>query len=523
MSTEGANQWRQERRLEQEQKAKQLQSALESASTPEDRAAAAAAIYGPSAFKQHAENLFGRLVGRAPQPVVPPYAAPSVTTPASSTPMPQDPGLGDSGGTVAGQPAPTKAAPGIGDDSQLPALPAPSFQNPPVTVQGPAPHSRAEALAGVMARGTTANQRALALAQGQQNLERGQAGWQAEFNRQQAGPDLETKVRAVNSSLDAAGITDTATRQRALANALGVKRPTVYEQKMEDYNTALQNGYKGSPEQWLAEEGAKGRVAGGPIKPQATKIMMVGNKPMIMEFNPENRKFDHAIGEAPPTYASIAVELAKTRAYYGAMYGVTQVTDSNGEAVYIPRLEAVKAFTQGNPYMVAAYGSPTGTEKTRQDFAASAQFIIPRMKEIVASHPEVFGPAAGRATTLQAWLGSQSPDAQRFLTGATILGEHSAAVFGSRAQKVAEQIQNAATDPKINPEALTAGLDELNGIAGEFTNPNNRLPSTAGSGRPAPKKPSENAPKKIKIGDKFYTYNGSGDTADLKNYTEVKK
>jgi hypothetical protein len=27
---------------------------------------------------------------------------------------------------------------------------------------------------------------------------------------------------------------------------------------------------------------------------------------------------------------------------------------------------------------------------------------------------------------------------------------------------------------------------------------------------------------KIKIGNKFYTYNGTGDTADLKNYTEVK-
>jgi hypothetical protein len=34
-------------------------------------------------------------------------------------------------------------------------------------------------------------------------------------------------------------------------------------------------------------------------------------------------------------------------------------------------------------------------------------------------------------------------------------------------------------------------------------------------GTPAPK-------HKIKIGNKFYTYNGSGDTANLKNYTEVK-
>ena len=123
MSTEGATAWRQERRLEQEQKAKQLQDALESASSPEDRYAAAQAIYGPSVFKQHAENLFGRLIGRTPQPIVNPAAPPSVTTMQGGI-TPSD-AADLSGVSNAGQPAPTKAAPGIGDDSQLPALPAP--------------------------------------------------------------------------------------------------------------------------------------------------------------------------------------------------------------------------------------------------------------------------------------------------------------------------------------------------------------------------------------------------------------
>jgi len=168
LSTEGATAWRQERRLEQEQKAKQLQDALESASSPEDRAAAAQAIYGPSVFKQHAENLFGRLIGRTPQPIVNPAAPPSVTTMQGGI-TPSD--TADfSGVSNAGQPAPTKAAPGIGDDSQLPALPAPmpngGIGARPVTVTGPTPQNRANALAGVLARGTTPEQRQLALERG---------------------------------------------------------------------------------------------------------------------------------------------------------------------------------------------------------------------------------------------------------------------------------------------------------------------------------------------------------------------
>ena len=193
MSTEGATAWRQERRLEQEQKAKQLQDALESASTPEDRSAAAQAIYGPSVFKQHAENLFGRLIGRTPQPIVNPAAAatPAVTTMQGGITPQSDSGdtinlpalpayrdqnvLAANGGgrggvqqpgvtastvqglSTAGQPAPTKAAPGIGDDSQLPALPAPmpngGIGARPVTVTGPIPQNRAQALAGILSRG----------------------------------------------------------------------------------------------------------------------------------------------------------------------------------------------------------------------------------------------------------------------------------------------------------------------------------------------------------------------------------
>ena len=252
--------------LEDQQRQDTLQNLLQNATSPEDQQAAIRDAYAkdPSKVKEFVENIGRRLTGKQPQAALSPYATPqtNTTTGAFSNP---DTGEQISSGT-------------------------------PQTVKGPAPKTQQEAFAGLAARGKMP-------AQQQQEQANTQAGWQANFNRQQAGPDLEAKVKAVNSSLDAAGITDPATRQRALQASLGVKQPTVYEQKMEDYNTAVQNGYKGSPNNFLAEEGAKGRAAGGPIKPQPTKIMMVGGKPMIMQFSPETQQYDKAIGEAPPTYA----------------------------------------------------------------------------------------------------------------------------------------------------------------------------------------------------------------------------
>ena len=445
MSTEGAELWREGRRAEQAAKDAQLQNALESASTDADKQAAVQAIYGPSVFKQRAENLLGRLVGRKPQPVVSPYAQP----------------------------------PGV---------------------QGPAPRSRQEALADIAARGTTPEQRDLAAYKAQLD-----AQLQSSIKGQQAGTDLAnrdlaTRIAAVRKIQADPSLSDGQKRDLMALYGVPNYRATTDENKRLDYQALAASGQlpkdgKGNPlsyEAWVAYSAAQGRQGAAGPKPPATKNFWENGKVVIKAWNPATGAYDRLLGLAPPNYAQVAEQVAKARALYGAMYGTTQVTDASGNVVDVPRLAAVQAFEQGTPYFSADYGKPTASEKQRQDFANSAQFIIPQMKMIIANHPEVFGPVAGRTTTAQAWLGSQSPDAQRFLTGATILGEHSAAVFGSRAQKVAEQIQNVATDPKINPDALTAGLDELNSIAGEFTNPGGRLPSTAASG---PRQSSAPAPR----------------------------
>lgn len=80
MSEQGAELWRQGRRAAEAAKQDQLNAALENASSDEDKQAAVQAIYGPSEFKQKAENLLGRLFFRKPKPVVSPVSAPSVTT-----------------------------------------------------------------------------------------------------------------------------------------------------------------------------------------------------------------------------------------------------------------------------------------------------------------------------------------------------------------------------------------------------------------------------------------------------------
>jgi hypothetical protein len=130
MSQEGATLWRQQRDQEQDRKQKELQSALTTAGSDEDKQAAEQAIYGPGEMKQRAENLIGRLVGRKPQPVVSPTAA--------------------------------AGAPTLSVKSQQGAFTNPdtgeavsSGQPLNVTGKGLAPRSRQEALAQIATRGNT--------------------------------------------------------------------------------------------------------------------------------------------------------------------------------------------------------------------------------------------------------------------------------------------------------------------------------------------------------------------------------
>ena len=135
---------------------------------------------------------------------------------------------------------------------------------------------------------------------------------------------------------------------------------------------------------------------------------------------------------------------------------------------------------------------PTGTERNKGDMAASAADQISAMEAIIKRNPTMFGPGYGQSTEFKRWIGSQSPDAQRFAAARTIAGDHLAGTFGGRSEAALTALDNAIGQFKDNPEAALAGLDQLAGANERFR--------TAGSVRSAgsnANKPSKDAP----IGD----------------------
>ena len=75
-----------------------------------------------------------------------------------------------------------------------------------------------------------------------------------------------------------------------------------------------------------------------------------------------------------------------------------------------------------------------------------------------------------------------------------------------------EHFQDLANAGKMDGATLRSGVQsELNYMKDVAKLPEQSKPVTTGTGHV------------IAVGDKHYQYNGTGDTADLKNYTEVKK
>jgi hypothetical protein len=104
---------------------------------------------------------------------------------------------------------------------------------------------------------------------------------------------------------------------------------------------------------------------------------------------------------------------------------------------------------------------PTGAQRTKGNMAESADQQINDMKSIVSKRPDVFGPAGGRVTDFNVWVGSQDPDAQRFRAARTIAGDHLAGTFGGRSEAALNALDSAIGHFKDNPKAVSAGLDQL--------------------------------------------------------------
>lgn len=122
---------------------------------------------------------------------------------------------------------------------------------------------------------------------------------------------------------------------------------------------------------------------------------------------------------------------------------------------------------------------PTGTERNKGDMANSAHEQLGTLKDIVSKRPDIFGPAAGRKTNFDVWLGSQDPDAQRFIAARTIAGDHLAGTFGGRSEAALKALDDAIGQFKTNPQAVSAGLDQLDKANDVFRKAG--TPKTAGS------------------------------------------
>jgi hypothetical protein len=137
-----ADERRQEReQLQSQQRQAELQNLANSGLSPQDMQQAIALEYqkDPNKVKQWAEGMIERLVGRKPQQATSPYPTPSTTM--QTTAMP----VSDSGVT----------------------LPA----GVPVTVKGPAPRTRQEAIANLAAKGKTKTQQATENTDAQQDAQ----------------------------------------------------------------------------------------------------------------------------------------------------------------------------------------------------------------------------------------------------------------------------------------------------------------------------------------------------------------
>ena len=168
---------------------------------------------------------------------------------------------------------------------------------------------------------------------------------------------------------------------------------------------------------------------------------------------------------------------------------------------------------------------PTGATRSRAD---AAEAIVPLIDqaEAMLRDPEVakeIGPLAGRWEQLGNRLGTMSPKARE--VAGTLMSIYSlgGTMHGWRALQVAKEFANTYGDIKADPESLIGGLEAMRATANTVyeSGYKRKMP---GKVQPPATPPGQQAAGThiIELNGKHYQYKGSGDTADINNYTEVK-
>lgn len=147
--------------------------------------------------------------------------------------------------------------------------------------------------------------------------------------------------------------------------------------------------------------------------------------------------------------------------------------------------------------------APTGQERNKKDLATSADEQLSDIKSIIQKHPTMFGPGYGQSSQFRQWLGSQDPDAQRFIAARTIAGDHLAGVFGGRSEAALDALDRAIGRFKDNPQAALAGVDQLSKANKSFIKAGTVPKAKGALGASAPGKSGG-----VKVGDKVALRNG---------------
>ena len=284
--------------------------------------------------------------------------------------------------------------------------------------------------------------------------------------------DYARKQTGINSPAPRAAAETSDTRTRADFESFKKENPS----------------YKGTFEQWKTEQSAKGRGAGS--VPKALSPASQYANLMAKKLLADRKQGPPMTNEDMAQLAGVrgaltlgGISTANARADAMARNGLVVTTDPDtGMEVETQRSQAVAASRGGKPMTAGAVGAPTAQDKEKQMYAVSSLHRLKEMRSIVKAHPEVFGPIGGRTTNASVWLGSQSPEAQKFMQDAQFLAEHSTAVFGGRAASTVQALQKIQSDPKTNPEALLAGFDTDESTLNDFTTGGGRLPAPRAQG-----------------------------------------
>lgn len=162
--------------------------------------------------------------------------------------------------------------------------------------------------------------------------------------------------------------------------------------------------------------------------------------------------------------------------------------------------------------------APTADEQRRADLAKNLTENLDRLEEIVKRRPDLFGPAAGRYTSLRQVVGTGDPDVAALAnikeqTGLAMVGTH-AMRNAQHAEKAADSIINAF---KNKPEALL-------GPKGSIASARNSLQTFIGDvqgQRVQDAQPQGGAGPKVGDVENGYRFKG-GNPGDKKNWEKVK-